>query len=348
MIRLILLTDFTEAFAHNLLRGILEYSKEREPWVVCRMPPSYKQSHGIPGVLKWAKKWQADAIIAQFDDDDEVELFRKNGIIALAQDFKSRFSVIPNITSEYKLTGQMAADFFLQKGFRNFAFYGYENESEPLASWIKSLPHPLALMACDDTQGNKIMEVCRVLGIKIPEEIAVLGVDNDEIICSLSDPPLSSVNLNIVKGGYEAAQLIERLMRDKEVSCEDVVIHPTTITNRLSTDIYSTGDPYILVALKYIHQNLATKITVEDVVRQVPLSRRLLEIHFKQVTGSSIYQYIFNLRMERFSQLLLESSEPIADIAMSVGLSDYKNLARQFKLWKKYTPAEYRKIHRVK
>lgn len=236
MIRLILLTDFTEAFAHNLLRGILEYSKEREPWVVCRMPPSYKQSHGIPGVLKWAKKWQADAIIAQFDDDDEVELFRENGIIALAQDFKSRFSVIPNITSEYKLTGQMAADFFLQKGFRNFAFYGYENvvwseercmgfrdriiekgfgdnffeyqkqplenlwyyESEPLASWIKSLPHPLALMACDDTQGNKIMEVCRVLGIKIPEEIAVLGVDNDEIICSLSDPPLSSVNLNIV------------------------------------------------------------------------------------------------------------------------------------------------------
>ena len=152
----------------------------------------------------------------------------------------------------------MAADFFLQKGFRNFAFYGYENvvwseercmgfrdriiekgfgdnffeyqkqplenlwyyESEPLASWIKSLPHPLALMACDDTQGNKIMEVCRVLGIKIPEEIAVLGVDNDEIICSLSDPPLSSVNLNIVKGGYEAAQLIERLMRDKEASCD--------------------------------------------------------------------------------------------------------------------------------
>lgn len=386
MIRLILLTDFTEAFAHNLLRGILEYSKGREPWVVCRMPPSYKQAHGVRGVLDWARKWQADAIIAQFDDDDEVELFQENGIIALAQDFKSRFSVIPNITSEYKLTGRMAADFFLQKGFRNFAYYGYQEviwseercmgfrerivekgfgshfyefqkqplenlwyyESEPLVSWIKSLPHPLALMACDDTQGNKIMEVCRVLGIKIPEEIAVLGVDNDEIICSLSDPPLSSVNLNIAKGGYEAAQLIDRLMRDKDAPCEDVVIHPTTIINRLSTDIYSTGDPYILAALKFIHQNLASKITVEDVVRQVPLSRRLLEIHFKQVTGSSVYQYIFNLRMERFAQLLLEGNEPIADIAMSVGLPDYKNLARQFKVWKECTPAEYRKIHRVK
>ena len=156
------------------------------------------------------------------------------------------------------------------------------------------------------------------------------------------------MNLNIAKGGYEAAELIERLIRDKEVSCEDVVIHPTSIVNRLSTDIYSTGDPYILIALKYIHQNLAAKLTVEDIVRQVPLSRRLLEIHFKQVTGSSIYQYIFNLRMERFSQLLLEGNEPIADIAMSVGLSDYKNLSRQFKLWKECSPAEYRKIHRVK
>lgn len=386
MIRLILLTDFTEAFAHNLLRGILEYSKSREPWVVCRMPPSYKHTYGIKGVLNWAKKWEADAIIAQFDDDDDVGLFRKNGIIALAQDYKSRFSVIPNITSRYELTGQMAADFFLQKGFRNFAFYGYKDvvwseergmgfrdrivekgfgdnfyayqkqaldslwyyESEPLIQWIKSLPHPIALMACDDTQANKIMEVCRVLGINIPEEIAVLGVDNDEIICSLSDPPLSSVSLNIVKGGYESAQLIERMIQQKEQVCEDVIIQPVTIVNRLSTDIYATDNPAILAALKYIHQNLANKLNVEDIVKQVPLSRRLLEVRFRQVTGQAIYQYISDLRMERFSQLLLASTEPIADLAMQVGLADSKNLARQFKLWKGCTPIEYRKQNRVK
>lgn len=385
MVRLILLTDFTEAFAHNLLRGILEYSKGREPWVVCRMPPSYKQSYGIPGVLEWAKKWQADAIIAQFNDNDEVELFRENGIVALAQDFQSRFSVIPNITSRYELTGQMAADFFLQKGFRNFAFYGYKDvvwseerymgfrnrimekglgdnffeyknqplenlwyyESEPLADWIKSLPHPVALMACDDTRGNKIMEMCQVLGINIPEEIAVLGVDNDEIICNLSEPPLSSVSLNIVKGGYEAARLIDRLIHNEATSCEDVIIQPITIVNRLSTDIYATDNPAILAALKYIHQNLANKINVEDIIKQVPLSRRLLEIRFRQVTGQSIYQYISDLRMERFSQLLLASTEPIADLAMQVGLADSKNLARQFKLWKGCTPVEYRKRNKV-
>ena len=112
MIRLILLTDFTESFSYNLLKGVLAYSKKHEPWVVCRMPPSYKLTYGIEGVLKWAKAWQADAIIGRFDNDDNVELFRKNGIIAIAQDYESRFSNIPNITGDYHKTGRMAAEFF--------------------------------------------------------------------------------------------------------------------------------------------------------------------------------------------------------------------------------------------
>lgn len=386
MIRLILLTDFTEAFAHNLLRGILEYSKGREPWVVCRMPPSYRERYGIGGVLKWAREWKADAIIGQFDDDDPVELFREHGIVVLAQDFKSRFTTIPNITSEYRLTGCRVADFFLQKGFRHFAFYGYtevvwsdercegfrhrvasqgygdefrefqhqrlENlwfyESTPLVDWLKSLPRPTALMACDDNQGNRITEICRVNGIKIPEEIAVIGVDNDEMTCNLSDPPLSSIKLNIEKGGYEAAQLIERLILDADAPYTDVVIYPGPIVNRLSTDIYSTDDPYILIALQYIHQHLLTKISVTDIVRRVPLSRRLLEMRFKQVTGQPVYQYIFNLRMERFAQLLLASNDPIAEVAMGAGLVDYKNLARQFKAQKGCSPSEFRKRNGVK
>ena len=192
------------------------------------------------------------------------------------------------------------------------------------------------------------MELCRVMGIKIPEEIAVLGVDNDEIICGLSDPPLSSVELNIVKGGYEAARLIERLLLDKDTISKDVVIQPITIINRLSTDIYATDDPLILKALKYIHQNLTNQINVEDIVRQVPLSRRLLEIRFKQVTGQSIHQYISNLRIERFSQLLLSSTEPISELAAQVGLTDAKNLARQFKEWKGCTPIEYRRWNKIK
>ncbi|WP_315085929.1 DNA-binding transcriptional regulator [Bacteroides heparinolyticus] len=388
MIRLILLSDFTESFSYNLLKGVLAYSKSHEPWVVCRMPPSYKFTYGIEGVLKWAKTWQADAIIGRFDNEDNVELFRQHGIIAIAQDYKARFENIPNITGDYRKTGKMAAEFFLNKGFQHFAFYGYRDtvwsqercegfyeciaergfgnnfhayqeqslddlwfyEAPPLLSWLKSLPHPTALMACDDNQGNRITEICKVNNIKVPDKIAILGVDNDEIICNLSDPPLSSISHNIVRGGFEAAELIDRLLNDEENNrqdMQDVVIQPINIVNRLSTDFYSTTDMHIHTALKYIHQNIASDITVSDIVKQVPLSRRLLEIRFKQITQQSIHKYIFNLRMERFAQLLLASDAPIADVAEQVGINNLKNLSRQFKILKKVSPNEYRKEHQM-
>ena len=97
MIRLILLIDFTETYATELLRGILDYSQSHEPWVICRMPPSYRVEHGIEGVLQWARQWKADAIIGQFNNNDDVSVFAENGIIALAQDFIQRFQNIPNI-----------------------------------------------------------------------------------------------------------------------------------------------------------------------------------------------------------------------------------------------------------
>ncbi len=384
-IRLILMTDFTEAFPYNLLKGILEYSKSHTPWVVCRMPPAYKR-YGLKGVLKWAKEWQADAIIGQFDNGDPVELFREHGIVALAQDYKSRFDTIPNITSDYRLTGRMAAEFFLQRGFRHFAFCGYKNAvwsqercegffsrieeqglaanffeyrkqplenqwmhgSASLLEWLKSLPRSTALLACDDNQGNRITEVCKVNDIKVPDEIAIMGIDNDEIICNLSDPPLSSIALNIAGGGFEAARLIEQLMKDPAGTYEDVVIQPVNIINRSSTASYATNDPHILTALHYIHGHLDAKITVDDIVRQVPLSRRLLEIRFRQATNQSIAKYIFNQRMERFSHLLLSTNEPITTVAAEVGLTNYSNVARQFNKLNRGTPLEYRKRNRNK
>lgn len=385
MIRLILLLDFTEAFAHNILNGILEYSKRNEPWIVSRMPPSYKKTFGIQGVLEWAKSWKADAIIGQFDDDDNVELFHQNGIIALAQDFKSRFTSIPNITSDYRLTGKMAADYFIKKGFEYFAYYGYKNsvwskerfegfldhvtrnkynvnfyahqeqlldelwhyETTSLLTWLESLPKPTALMACDDTQGYRIAEVCRANNIKIPEEIAILGVDNDEMTCNMAVPPLSSIRLNIARGGFLAAELIDNLLKNKNSTFSDISIQPIHVVERSSTNFLPSSDPHVLTVLKYIHINFTTKLQVSDIVKQVPLSRRLLEIRFKKVTKLPIYKYIFKLRIDYFAQLLLTSTDPIVYIAAQAGLNDYRNLSRQFKALKKDSPLEYRKRHQV-
>lgn len=387
MVRLILLTDFTEAFSYNLLKGVMLYAKAHEPWVVCRMPPSYKDEFGIKGVIKWAKSWKADAIIGRFNNDDHVELFRENSIVVVAQDYKSRFSCIPNITGNYKKTGQMAAEFFISKGYRSFAFYGYEDavwskercegfynylseqgmtdtfhtynepsadklwfaDTTPLLEWLKSLPQPTALMACDDNLGNRITDICMVNSIKVPEKIAILGVDNDEVICNLSDPPLSSISQDITKGGYLAAELIDRLLHDKEhpATISDVVLEPISVIDRLSTDYYPTTDPHIHKVLKYIHNNLSNNISVSEIVKIVPLSRRLLEIRFKNVTGQPIHKYIFNLKMEKFARMLIETDKPIADLAMEIGIGNQKNLSRQFKGLKKVSPAEYRKQYRL-
>jgi LacI family transcriptional regulator len=385
MVRLILLTDFTESFSYYLLKGVLAYSRRHNPWVVCRMPPSYKLMNGIEGVVTWAKKWHADAIIGRFDNTDDVDLFRRNGIVAVAQDYRQRFANIPNITGNYLKTGRMGAEYFISKGFRNFAFYGYRgtvwstercngffetvreygygenflvyqedtldnlwsNTVSPLLAWLKSLPRPTALMAGDDNQGNRIMEICKVTNIGVPDEIAVLGVDNDEMICNLSDPPLSSISLNVAQGGYETAEMIDRLLNKGESDYKNVVLQPISIVERMSTDFYSTDDAQIQAALHYIHQNLNNDISVSDILKQVPLSRRLLEIRFKEVTKQTIYKYISDLRMERFAQLLLANDSPIGDVANSIGIHNLKNVSRNFKALKGMSPAEYRKQYRT-
>jgi len=386
MPRVILLTDFSEEYAKNLLKGIMQYSKEHEPWILCKMPLSYRDLHEVEGVLEWAKRWKADGIIAQFYNTDHVKIFKENGIAAIAQDFKERFSDIPNITGAHHLAGEMGAGYFIKKGFKNFAFYGfkgivwsqercegfknelarhnldknfseYQNtdfkelwyyESGPLIDWLRALPKPVAMMACDDNQGHHIIEVCQQCGIKIPEELSLLGVDNDEAICTLSDPPLSSINQAVEKGGYDTAELMDQMIKNIDAVYEDVIVYPTHIITRQSTDIYATNDKHVAVVLKYIHQYSDSKINVNDLVDLVPLSRRLLETRFKQITGLPVYTYIFNLRMEKLAQKLLETDAPVFEIALESGFADYKNISRQFKAIKGCTPSEYRLHYTVK
>ena len=383
MIKIILLSDFSEEYNKNLLRGITRYSKDHGPWTFCKMPTYYRETLGIDGILKWAQEWEANGIIGQFYNGEEVEKFTKARIPVIAQDFKERFTDIPNITGAYRETGALGADYFLKKGFKNFAFYGfgnivwsreraegfeekiqeagfdvhyYENKDSrgvdlwyykpsALSDWLKSLPKPVALMACDDNQGHHITEAARHAGIRIPDELAVLGVDNDEMICDLSDPPLSSIELDSEKSGYEAARLMEQMIEDQVCCADDIVVNATQVVTRHSTDIFASKDKYIVSALKYIHGNLDKNLKVDQVLKEVPLSRRSLEKRFIMTTGYPVYEYIYNQRIEKFTQKLLETDMTIFEIALDLGLSDSKNIARQFKQIKGVTPMEYRKQH---
>jgi LacI family transcriptional regulator len=381
MHKIILLFDISEEYGKNLLKGITRYSKKHGPWVFCRMPLHYRETLGMDRVLEFAKEWEADGIIAQLYNSSDIRKILDAGIPIIAEDFKERFSDIPNITGGYFETGRMGAEYFLNKGFKNFAFYGfrnivwsreradgfeefvtehgytvhsYEHEETPsrelwhympsaLSQWLKSIPKPIAIMACDDERGNHITEACKHAGIQIPEEIAVLGVDNDELTCNLSDPPLSSINLDIEHGGYETARLMDLLILNKQTGRYDIIVKPTHVITRQSTDICATTDKYIAAALKYIHLNIDNNINVKDVLKKIPLSRRALEIRFFEVTGSAVYKYICNLRIQKFTNKLLETDKSIAEIAIESGFSESKNLSRLFKQIKGTTPLKYRR-----
>ena len=386
MLRLLIITDFTESFPTKLLQGIVKYSRLKEQWVVCRMPPSYKNRIGIPGVVKWAKDWGADAVVGQFEETDDVSLFAKNGIVAVAQDFKKRFTSIPNITGDYLGTGRMAARFFIEHGFRNFGFFGFNDvcwsdercegfrevveeagfgdsfyiyntqdidhlwyyERPKMAAWLRMIPKPIAIMACDDNQGNNLIEACHTAGIKIPSEVAVMGVDNDELLCSLSSTPLSSIQVDIEGGGFQAAQLIEKMVADPLTPVQDVVLQPIKIIDRMSTAAYATDDVQIQKAVQYIHRNIQKKISVRDVMGETALSRRLLERRFRNVTGQSIYQYISSLKIKHFAEMLLDTDEQVSLITLSLGESDTKSISRRFKQIYGCSPQEWREKHQKK
>ncbi|MCF2490070.1 DNA-binding transcriptional regulator [Dyadobacter sp. CY347] len=379
MYKIILLLDFAEEYSKSLMKGINTYSKEFGPWIFCRMPLFHRETVGIDGILKWALEWKADGIVGQLYNKD-IEKIVQAGIPVIAQDFKERFAEIPNITGGYHEAGQLGADYFLKKGFTNFAFYGFNDivwsreraegfeerlkkrghkvhyfehkkarstelwyyKPSSLSRWLKSLPKPIGLMTCDDNQGQHITEACRQLGIRIPEEVAVLGVDNDEMICDLSDPPLSSIALDAEKGGYDAAKLLDHMIKHGTSHYYDIIVKPVQVITRHSTDIYATNDDHIASSLKYIHQNIDKNLHVDEVVKQVPLSRRALEKRFLEITGYPIYKYIFNLRIEKFTQKLLDTDMSVFEIALDMGLTDSKNIARQFRQAKGCSPSVYR------
>jgi LacI family transcriptional regulator len=345
-----------------------------------RIPVYYRETLGADGIIKHLKAWGAKGVIGQFHYNTDIGKFSRAGIVVIAQDFEERLRGTPNISGAYHETGELGASYFLKKGFRNFAFYGFNNivwsrersegferkineagykvhyfehkkarsmdlwyyKASVLSQWLKSLPKPVALMACDDNQALHISEASKHAGLRIPEDIAVLGVDNDENICFLSDPPLSSIRLDVEKGGYDAARLMNKMILKHKRLADSILIKPTHVITRASTDIYSAPDAHIVTALKFIHANVDRDLSVEDVVMEVPLSRRSLEKRFIQTTGYPVYKYILNLRIEKFAELLKLTDKSISEIAHELGLNDTKNIARQFRQIKGTTPRGYR------
>ena len=382
MAKILLLTDFSSGYSRNLLKGIVRYSKEVGNWSFQRMPLYYRMLYGENGVVEWAKKWQADAIIAQLTDVN-IELLNDLNIPIIVQNYRDRNKAVSNLTGDYFNTGVMAAKFFLNRGYRNFAFYGFkgaiwsreradgysheiekqgyklavlENDNKDkeewsynhtvLGNWLQSLPKPVALFACDDHFALQISETCNVYNINVPDDIAILGVDNDDLLCNISDPSLSSIVLDVENGGYNAGKLLHQLITKEITEPFNIVVNPLIIERRKSTEKYAVSDKNIRTILNYIEKNYANHLSVEELVEQVPLSRRVLEKKFKEETGESLYQYIQNYRIDQFTRLLITTDYSLFEAALQSGFENYKNVSRVFRKYKSLSPAEYRKRYK--
>jgi len=227
--------------------------------------------------------------------------------------------------------------------------HSWEAELAILVDWLKGLPKPVALMACNDDRSQDVLEACKIANLNVPEQVAILGLGDDDLVCDLASPPLSSVALSAEKAGYEAAATLDRLMNGEKVSDRRIDVPPSYIVTRQSTDILTIDDPYVAEALNFIYRHARREaIQVNDVLQVVPISRRSLYERFSRILGRPVHEEIKRVRVEHLARLLVSTKLSISQIASSLGCSDMKNLARYFKQAKGMSPLQYRKYHSIK
>ena len=230
------------------------------------------------------------------------------------------------------------------------ARYGYDERAR-LCAWIETLTFPVGVVACNDLRGQHVIDACRTLGVTVPEQVAVVGADNSELLCQLCDPPLSSVVTNAEQIGYQSAALLDRLMNGQAAAGEtaagetapaQIYLPPREVMIRQSSDVWAVDDPAIARALHFIRERACDGIAVEEVAAHVRLSRSALERNFRRFINSSPQQEIRRVRLKRVQQLLRETDLPLARIAELTGYGHPEYLMVQFKKSCGQTPSQWR------
>jgi len=321
-----------------------------------------------------------EGIIAFAANRAQLATFVRPGFPSVVLPIEQKIPGYCSIGEEAHVVGRMAAEHFLGRGFTRFAFCGFDHmywsrvrqegftqrlteagcavhlyeppgsparmsweaELTSMADWLKSLPKPIALMACNDDRAQQVAEANKAAEIRMPDEISILGVDNDDMICELTNPTLSSIALNHEEVGYEAAAQLDRQMRGRRFSAEQIYLRPTYIHIRQSTDVLATGDPVVAKAIRFIRGHAGQALSVDDVAQAVSTSRRLLERHFRQAVGASAYQEILRARIERACQMLVETTWSLTEIARQCGFSSPVHLGVAFKRQMGLTPQQHR------
>jgi LacI family transcriptional regulator len=376
-----LLVETSNDYARGLLHGIVAYVREHRPWSTYLA--EHGRGDAPP---TWLSDWKGDGIIARVENARIAKAVAAVGLPLVDLSAANLVPGVPWVETDDRLIARAAFEHLAGRGFKHFAFCGDDHynwsrwrgeafcaaakrqgsephvlsritagprsregwgaEMERLARWVEKLPKPIGIMACFDLVGRQVLEACRLAGAAVPDEVAVVGVDNDELLCELADPPLSSVAPDTHRTGYLAASLLDQLMSGRSVRPGGHFMEPLGVVVRTSSDVLAIEDADVSAAVRYIRRHACEGINVNDVLAQAPLSRRVLEARFKKLIGRTPHEEIERVRLDRVKELLRETDLPLSEVARRAGYEHVEYLSVVFKKRVGSPPSEYRRVHR--
>ncbi len=378
--KIVLLLNPARNNTRGLISGIAKYAHLQEQWVFYR-PLDYREPTPEQGLVDILRELKPDGIFMR--EPKQMDQIIKMGIPTVSFPYTVEFvQGIANVAANHIAIGKMAAQHFLDRGFQCFAYCGFDDwwwsrkrregfcaavdeagyeaaiyelppkahrtwdkELYAIAKWLRTLTLPVGLMACNDDRAELIVEACRAVGLGVPDQVAIVGVDNDPLICELCGPPLSSVSLGIEKAGYEIAALLDQMIRGKTVNTRTIFIEPTHVVTRQSSDTLAVGDEDVASAIHFIRQQGRKNIIAKDVADHGLLSRRALEKRFRRILGKSIHEEIRQVRVELVVRMLMDRQISISKIAEVLSFPSVSHLSRYFRKEKGISPLQYRTRH---
>jgi LacI family transcriptional regulator len=368
-----LLIETSNAYARGLLQGVVHYVREHQSWSF-----HLKEQGRGDDPPAWLENWKGDGIIARIETPRIAKAVARARLPAVDVSAARLLPSLPWLETDDTQIAALAAGHLMERGFKHFAFCGdsrfnwslwrgeafavrirtaghdchrYQpsassedltEQVRDIARWVRTLPKPIGIMCCYDIRGRQVLDACRTADVSVPDEAAVIGVDNDELLCELSLTPLSSVIPNAQRTGYEAAALLDHLMAGQTLSTTVHRIAPLGVAARQSTDVLAMDDRAIARAVQFIREHACSGINVSDLLKTVPLSRRVLEQRFQKLLRRSPREEIQLVRLNRVKQLLTDTDLPLYEIADRTGFEHVEYLSVVFKRETKMTASSYR------
>ncbi len=380
--RVALLIESSRAYAREVIRGIAHHNRKHQNWLLEFTPRGLEDPPPA-----WFKSWQGDGVLARVNDRRMAGALRRKGLPVVDLRRLIHTPGIPWVGPDDAAVCRLVWNHFRDRGFVRFGFVGqpqgvhqamdaradhfrelveqsglpyfeirlddspsgdrWDKQCRQLGRWMARLPLPIAVMACNDDVGLRVLDACRRALLRVPDQVAVAGVGNDECLCDLSLPELTSVHLNPHRIGYEAAELLDRMMDGQTIEQHEYLIPPQEIVARMSTDVVAAEDPLVAEAVLFIRQHACEAIDVRGVCRHVCRSRGALEPRFKQALGRTVHQEIQRVRLARVRELLAATDLPIKQIARAAGFRYPEYLMRVFRQTMGQTLKQYRESSRL-